>query len=487
MSYLKRFVIADLTDVMLSAAKKRNSLVLSLFVLLACTQPAVAQPNTDDSLLDSLPVSKLMVHMRQQPAFDWTMRGIDLFVNGYIPVVGDSARFEAGPINTLVSHNALEGLRFRGGGATTVRLHRQFFAEGYLAYGLADEKLKGDLLLEVSFEKKKKYRLEYPFHYLRAEYKYDVNPIGQRYTGRNYDNVFSLLKRKSDKFLTYMQTAELSYFQEYYTGWSYGITARHQTEWATKYVPFNEIQADGSILPVDHYRTSAIEFKLRWTRHEKFYQSRNRRYTMLMDAPIIELTHTTALKNLLGSDYQYNNTELGVHKRFWLSSFGFVDVHGRAGKIWGKVPYPLLLMPRTNLSYTLAWSESFALLDPMEFMNDRFVSWDVQYHLNGLLFNHIPLLNRLKWREICALQGWYGDLSTKNNPMGMKTGVSAGLYEFPLNTYSMNGKPYMELSFGIENIFNMLRVDYVRRLTFRNHPDTDRDGFRVSATFLFQK
>jgi hypothetical protein len=467
-----------------------------LFVLFVSTQSAVAQWHTDNNPLDSLPASKLMMQMREKPVFNWTMRGAELFFNDYIPVVGDSARFEAGPITTLVSHNALEGLRFRLGGATTVRLNRQLFAEGYLAYGLDDEKLKGDLLLEYAFEKKKKYRREYPLHYLRAEYKYDVNPIGQLYVDRSYDNVFSLLKRKSDRLLTYTQTAELSYFQEYSNGWSYGIAARHQTEWATEYVPFNEIQSDGSIVPLDHYRTSEIEFKLRWARNEKFRFSRRRRYS-LMNATVIELTNTVALKNVLGSDYQYNSTELSVHKRLELSAFGFVNIHGRAGQIWGDVPYPLLFMPRTSLAYALAGSEAFALLDPMEFMSDRFVSWNVQYHLNGLLFNRLPLFNQLKWHEVAALQIWHGDLSDKNNPQAViptqaivipaqaGTTTTNALFLFPEKTYRMGSTPYMELSFGIEHIFKFLRVDYVRRLTFRNHPGTPNDGVRMSTVFSF--
>ncbi|GHT22052.1 collagen-binding protein [Bacteroidia bacterium] len=401
-----------------------------------------------DAKKKSATAAELMQALRKKPFFYYSLRAIDVLFNGYVPLVGDSARFEMGPINTFISGNSLEGLRLRVGGTTSVHLSRQLFADGYLAYGVGDERWKGRLLLEYTFEKRKKYRLEYPFHYLRAEYRYDINQIGQH---GSHDNLFAMIVRKPNRMLTYMRTAALSYFHEHYNGWSYGITARHRTEWATPFVPFfDDFKA---------YKTAELEFKLRWAHNEAFYQWRNHRTLISMDATVIELTHTAALKDVLGSDYQYNSTKLSVRKRFRISPLGYVDVHGRAGKIWGEVPHTLLFMPSTNLSYTINWSESFSLLDPMEFLNRRFASWDVQYHLNGTLFNRIPLLNRLKWRELVACQGWYGD--------------------------AMGNTPYMELTVGIENILRILRVDYVRRLTYRNRPDVPNEGVRVGAVLTF--
>ncbi|GAP72552.1 hypothetical protein SAMD00024442_35_20 [Candidatus Symbiothrix dinenymphae] len=420
-----------------------------------------------DEIKTGGPTAKaLMAKMRTKPLFYFLLYAVDVLVNGYIPIVGDSAYFETGPLHTLVSTNELEGLRVRLGGTTRVNLSRQLFANGYLAYGLGDKKIKGNLLLEYDFEKKKRYRLEYPYHYLRAEYKYDVNPLGQHAANATYDNMFAaFIKRKPDKLLTYMQTAEFSYFREHYNGWSYGIKARHLTEWATVSVPIINYQ-----LPMAHYRSAELEFRLRWALGEKFYQSRNRRYAITMDAPVIELTHTTAFKDVLGGDFKYDRTELSVRKRLWLSPFGFLDMRGRVGGIWGDVPYPLLFIPNTNLSYILK-TEAFSLMDPMEFINDRFVAWDVQYHLNGTLFNRIPLLNQLRLREVVGLQGWYGR--------------SVSSYQLPVTSYSMGNVPYMELTFGVENIFRLIRVDYVRRLTYRNHPNVPNDGVRAGVVFSF--
>ena len=131
-------------------------------------------------------------------------------------------------------------------------------------------------------------------------------------------------------------------------------------------------------------------------------------------------------KGVLGSDYTYNHTEAGIQKRFWFSAFGYTDVILKAGKVWDKVPFPLLIMPNANLSYTIQ-PESYSLMNAMEFMNDEYFSWDVTYFLNGWLFNRVPLLKKLKWREIVSCRGLYGHLSDKNNPA-----LSDGLFAFPI-------------------------------------------------------
>ena len=113
------------------------------------------------------------------------------------------------------------------------------------------------------------------------------------------------------------------------------------------------------------------------------------------------------------------------HTGNWFSAFGYTDIILKAGKVWDKVPFPLLIMPNANLSYTIQ-PESYSLMNAMEFMNDEYFSWDVTYFLNGWLFNRIPLLKKLKWREIVSCRGLYGHLSDKNNP-----DMTDGLFAFP--------------------------------------------------------
>jgi hypothetical protein len=425
-------------------------------------------------------VDKMMASLRKMPAFYWSEKVVGALINGYVQTSETNNPFEFGPANTLVSGNSLEGARYRIGGTTTVNLSNRLFADGYVAYGAADHKFKYDAILEYSFNNKKTFRKEYPFHYLRAEYKYDINQIGQHYLYTNPDNIFMMLKRRRNDLITYMQTAELSFYREYYNGWGYGVTARHLTEWATPYVPFEKILPDGSSTPADHYRSVQAEFKLRWAPNEKFYQSRNYRYPITLDAPIFTLNHVVAHRGILGSDFNYNRTDVGIRKRFWMSPFGYIDIYAQGGKVWDRVPYPLLIIPNANLSYSIE-PESYTLMDPMEFINDRYASWEVTYFMNGMILNRLPLVKYLQLREVVAFRGWYGDLSDKNNPE--KNGV--GLFRFPENSYLMTEGPYMEMSFGLDNIFKILRLDYVWRLSYKTHPHTPNNGLRIKMQFSF--
>jgi len=434
----------------------------------------------DATEIQKTSVEQMMEQLREVPLFFWSEKVMNVLVNGYIQTSKTDSKFEFGPVSTFVSGNALEGLRLRTGGATTVNLSRQLFLDGYLAYGTKDNKFKGDAILEYSFNKKRAFRKEFPFHYLRAEYKYDVNQIGQHYLYSNPDNMFLMLKSRENNLITYMQKAELSYYSENYKGFGYRVMLRHFKEWATPDVPFSLIQSDGTITPTDHYTSAQLEFHLRWAHNEKFYQTRNNRYPITLDAPIITLTHAMARKGILGTDHNYSRTEFGIRKRFWLSPFGYVDAYGQAGQVWNRVPYPMLLIPNANLSYNIE-AETFPLMIPMEFINDRFVSWETTYYMNGWLFNRLPLIKELRLREVVTFRGWYGWLSDKNNP----NVNGEGLYRFPDETYMMGDKPYMEFGVGVENIFKLLRFDYIWRLSYKNHTDVPNRGLRMKIQFSF--
>ena len=142
-----------------------------------------------------------------------------------------------------------------------------------------------------------------------------------------------------------------------------------------------------------------------------------------------------------------------------------------------------------NLSYITQHNESFSLINNMEFLNDRYASLDVSWDLNGKIFNRIPLLKKLKWREAIGFKMLYGHLTDKNNPM--KHPGDSELFLFPTRdgrptSFVMDPKtPYMECSVGIHNIFKILHIDYVRRLNYLDHPDANKWGVRFMVMMTF--
>ena len=427
-------------------------------------------------------VEKLMAKFRSVPIFYITEKVVSVLVSGYIPTNKDplKSKFEFGPMNTAISGNAIEGARFRVGGTTTTAFSKNLFFDGYMAYGTKDEKLKYDALVEYSFNDRKEYRKEFPLNSIRLEYMYDINQLGQQYMYASKDNMFLAWKRQKDTRATYLRQAELTYYHEHYNGLAYGAVIRNRREYATEYAVFDRIGPDGTISPVKSYDMTELELKFRYAKDEKFYQTRNLRYPITFDALIFNFSHVMAKKDLLGSSYDYHRTDIGIQKRFWFSAFGYIDLITKAGKVWNKVPYPLLILPNANLSYTIQ-PESYTNMNAMEFISDEYASWDLTYYMNGNLLNRLPLVKKLKWREVFCLRGLWGHLTDKNNPMN----GGDGLYLFPDGSYTLGKAPYMEASVGIENIFKFLRLDYVWRLNYRDHPGIQTKGVRFMMRMSF--
>ena len=418
------------------------------------------------------PLKEMMTKLRSVPLFYYTEKAISILFSGYVQTHPEAqkSKFEVGPMNSSIGGNDLEGFRLRAGGGTTPAFNKHWFLEGYTAYGLGDHKLKYDLAVEYSFNERKQYLKEFPRHSIRIGYMYDVNKLGEQYLNTGKDNFLLSIKRMNELRATYQRQAEFNYLKEHYNGISYGINLKHRREYATKYASF----------PVPHYDMALMELSFRYGKDEKFFQTRNHRIPITFDAWIFHFKHTMARKGFLGSDYDYHRTDIGVQKRIWFSAFGYLDAIVKAGKVWSEVPYPLLILPNANMSYTIQ-PETYTNMNPLEFINDEYASWDLTYYMNGNLLNRIPLIKKLRWREVFCFRGLWGNLTDKNTP----SLNNKGLFPFPEETYQMGKEPYMEASVGIENIFNAIRVDYVWRLNYLDHPGIQKNGIRATVALTF--
>jgi len=430
-------------------------------------------------------VGSLMQRLRRSRLFYWAEQLVVVFVNGYVPTARVS-KIDIGPLNTLISGNSLEGVRLRLGGMTSVNLSRHWFARGYLAYGTRDRKFKYMGSLEYSFTPKRAMDQEFPIHSLRLTHRYDVDKLGQHYLYTNQDNVFLTLRRHKDVRMQYLRTTRVEYRHEWYNHLSIALGLEHNVHEATRYVPF--VYPDGSAR--QRYTQAGFTIRLRYAPGETFYQARSYRIPINMDAPIITLNHTYMPKGFMGSLHEVNKTQLGLQKRFWFSAFGYADVILKGEKVWSRVAYPDLLMPGVNLSYTIQ-PEAFALMKPMEFVGDQALTWDLTYWGNGVLMNRLPLIRRLRLREVITLRGIWGSLSDKNNPNQAATrdvaSLGSGIFLFPTDApcQPMGSTPYVEMGVGLDNILTVLRIDYVWRLTHRDNAASDRHGIRIALHLNF--
>ncbi len=425
---------------------------------------------------DGNTMQRMLARLRQSKLFYWGEKFITTMANGYLPTSFHGSKWDFGPLNTTISGNSLEGVRLRAGGMSTVNLSRHWFTRDYIAYGTKDKKLKYSAQVEYSFNEKKDLDQEFPIHSIRLKHQYDVDKLGQQYLYTNADNMFLALKREEDDKMLYLRKTELEYKYESPSHFSVAVAMEHNIHEKSRFLGFTMPDSSSR----NRYTEAGFKVALRWAPNEKFYQTRSYRIPINIDAPILSLTHTYMPKGFMGSLYEVNKTEVGVQKRFWFSAFGYTDIIVKGAKIWSKVSYPELLIPNANLSYTIQ-DESYQLMSPMEFVNDQYLSWDVTYWGNGILFNRIPLLKKLKLREVVSMRGLWGSLSDKNNPA-----KSDDVFLFPSQAMcqEMDKKPYMEMGVGIDNILTVLRVDYVWRLSYR-YPGVDRNGIRIAMHFTF--
>ena len=435
-------------------------------------------------------VGSMMEKLRANPLYYWTEKCISFLFTGWVPLRKYDPPAFYGPVNTTFSYNGLEGLRLRTGAMTSAYLNPYLMGRFYVAYGCKDNKWKYMGELEYSFKKKKEHANEFPIHSLRLRYTHDIFQYGQDYLYTNKDNFVLSLKRGSDNKIGYVRNAEFTYTHELHNNFSYNITLRNRIDIESRFIKFERTQTiDEETIStfMPNLKQSEVELTLRYAPGEKFLQSKWDRISLLPEKPVFTLSHKVGFKGILGSEFYYHHTEARFKKRFWFSAFGYTDCIIKAGKVWNKVPFPLLIIPNTNLSYTIQ-KESYWLMNPMEFFTDQYASWDVSYHMNGLLFNRIPLIRKLNWREVITCRGMFGYLSEKNRPDPLNTGV---LYKLPYenndyeNHYLKSNVPYVEASVGIENIFKVLRVDYVRRFTYTDLPGVSKWGIRIQFHVQF--
>lgn len=433
-------------------------------------------------------MDQLVQRLEQMPGFKYVIFVLKAFIENFVETgtKDHPSKVDIGPVNTMISNNYIDGLRLRMSAQTTANLNPHLFLKGYYAYGFKDHRSKYMGEVEYSFNKKEYLPREFPKNSVTFTYQYDVMSPTDKFLKTDKDNVFVSFKTSTVDQMSYVRNIALKYENETQFGLKTTVEVKHSTDEPTGGLSY--VTNDSRNMLIPEIQTMEASLAFRYAPGETFINTKQRRLPVSFDAPVFTLSHTAGFKGVLGGEYDYNLTEIGLYKRFWFSSWGKIDLFVKGGAQWNKVPFPLLIMPAANLSYILQ-RETFNLINNMEFLNDRYASLDVSWDLNGKIFNRIPLLKKLKWREAVGFKMLYGHLTDKNNPL--KHPDDGDLFLFPTRnglptSFVMDSKtPYMEYSVGIHNIFKILHIDYVRRLNYLEHPDVNKWGIRFMVMMTF--
>ncbi|WP_276483962.1 DUF5686 and carboxypeptidase-like regulatory domain-containing protein [Paraflavitalea pollutisoli] len=390
--------------------------------------------------------------------------------------------FDIGPVNAFYSFNPVEGFRLRFGGRTTPKFSNRLYLENYVAYGFKDEKWKYFVSGAYSFNGKSIYT--FPMNFVRVSFQHDTKIPGQELQFVQEDNFLLSFKRGDNNKWLYNDIFKVEYIREFGKNLTYTFGFKNWKQQAAGSIVYEKPGLSGpSIVP--DITTSELSAELRWAPHEQFYQGKTYRIPIANKYPIFRLRYIQGIKGLAKGEYNYQQVTLNVFKRFYLSQFGYADVVAEGGNTFGQVPYPLLTIHRANQTYAYQLN-SFNMMNFMEFVSDHYVSVSTDYYFNGFIFNKLPLIRKLKLREVAGFKILYGGVRRENNPAFNKETLI-----FPTDadgnptTFSLAQKPYMEANVGIGNIFKVLRVDLVKRLSYLENPDVPNWGIRARVKFEF--
>lgn len=429
-------------------------------------------------------------NLSQQKAFKYIIFGVRAFIENFVETGSQNhpSKVDIGPINTMISSNFIDGVRTRISAQTTANLNPHWFLSGYYARGWDSRKnyYKGELT--YSFNKKEYLPREFPKRTLTFTSTYDVCSPSDKFMHTDKDNVFTALKWTKVEKMMFYNRQQLSFEREEEWGFRTTISLKTEENEACGdlfFKPLSMVGMEDAMTGQGKFRTTEARIELRYAPGETFINTKQRRLPVNLDAPVFTLSHTTGIKGFLGGDFDYNFTEASIYKRLWLNSWGKIDILAKGGIQWNKVPFPLLIMPAANLSYIIS-DETFNLINNMEFLNDRYASLDISWDLNGKIFNRIPLLKKLKWREWLGIKCLWGTLTDKNNPTLAANAGDGMLMEFPEGSYIMDSKrPYIELIAGIHNIFKIIHIQYVHRLNYNHLPTATKNGVRLMMRLTF--
>ncbi len=411
---------------------------------------------------DEKNIYKMVDSVQSVPLFHTYVDIVQTLVLGY-KIWGP---VEIGPYSSIYSFNELEGGRIRLGGRTSNSFSTKVMFTGHVAYGFKDEQYKYATGFIYIIEKN-------PRKSFGFDYKWDAEQLGQSENAFREDFLLgSILRRNPANKLSMVEEYKGFYEHEWFNGLSNTITFRHRT--------LNPVQNSAFIVDIKTHpeikktiTSSEIIFNTRFAYNEKFIMGEFERVSSGTKYPVINFQYTYGAKGIFGSDYEYHKVSLNVKHWFNVGTLGWSKYIIEGGKTWGTLPYPLLKLHEGNETFTFD-EYAFNMMNYFEFVSDKYVSFYYTHHFDGLFFNKVPLLRRLGLREVAQVKGLAGRIDDKN------------LYysQFP-STLSGLSKPYFEASVGIENILQMLRIDYIYRLSYLDHPNISRHGFMFTFQFYF--
>ncbi len=416
-------------------------------------------------------VFNLVDSFRNQPLVRTYVDIVEIIAEGYKPITKN--KLEIGPYISTVAWNPLEGVRVRSGIRTTEELLKNSQYEGFLAYGIKDEKFKYGLDATYLLNRRKWTRAGLGF-------KKDVDLLGVTDNPFVTSSLFKALNTLGSYRLNYTFEYKVWGEREVWKGITLRANMRHNDyRFVTKngYDRYNfAFYKNPTTNQIDsNFSITSINLEARISLKQQFVFRHIDRYNFgNLKQPVFTINYTKGLDGPLGGQYNFDKVMLKIWQYNSWGNFGNFEYTVQAGKTFGTIPYPILEVARGNQAVVSSYY-GYNLMRIFEFVSDQYVSFHYEHNDNGLLFNRVPLVKKLKWRFFYNARGVYGSLRSKNFMLVPPTDAT-GKAVTPIGIYR-KGVPYIELGYGVENIFKFVRLDFIHRI---NYLDNEVNGQKAS-------
>lgn len=404
-----------------------------------------------------------MVDSLQQTRFFKTMKKLTYLAStGYVPL----GKLELGSAFSLVAFNPVEHLRVGLALRTSNNFSKRIELGGKVAYGFGDERFKYMGKIRYNITPKKR-------GMMTGFYSYDIEQIGQSASALSMGNTFTTVLSTApfDK-LTFVTKAGLNLEKDIKKDFVLFTGA----EWKS-FTPLglaNYRRVDGlDTVSISNIKTTEFTARIRWAKNEEFLSGYFDRTAVTTTNPILSFQTIVGVKGILGSQYNYQKFEFQFEHYHQLGILGRMYYGFTVGYINGKTAYPFLKVHEGNQSLYLM-STAFNKLNFLELVSDKYVSGFIENQWEGLFFDRIPLIKKLKLRLVTTGKFVIGDVSSRHQSEML----------MPSFVKRFNNIPYAETSVGIENILKFGRVDLVWRMTHLD-PGAKPLGIRAKLVFNF--
>ncbi|PKF72882.1 hypothetical protein CW752_14930 [Chryseobacterium sp. PMSZPI] len=416
-------------------------------------------------------VYKMLDQLQQTPKFN---RMVKLFETLGSRHYNAFKGFDFGPIFSIYGRNKVEGDRIRLGGRTYFGLNDMWRAQFYTAYGFKDQQIKYGIEARYMFNKLNRFMVG-------AGTSRDIVQLGGALTSGDgvttNQSASTFFARGENNSLSSVNQTKIFAAIEPWKNIQLRVDGVMQSIKSANLELFNLMYyKDGNLRQT--VNDSHVTFSIIAKPGAKFSQTGIDRYQARNLAPTIVLRYTRGIQGLFNADFNYDKVQFMFSKPFLLGTLGKTVVNFEAGKNFNTVPLALQNIIPANLSYGLV-PNTFAQLNYYEFVADAYTTLNIEHHFNGKILSYIPLIKKLKLREVAFIRGAYGTLSDASKAIN----VEGFKYSAPSDHI------YYEYGFGIENIgignLRLFRVDFNWRGNYLDRPDISKFGVKAGIQVGF--